>query len=318
MSYRLKLKESPSQSVQRILHEQIVRCAATIAADNDDKVGGIHEARRCLKRIRALLRLVRSGLDKETFATENARYRDIGRLLGGQRDRHVLLSTLSALEEEHGAAGDSYFALVRDIAQSHSTQAGSEGAELSAILAKARRMLKKADREADRLVFHTDDFTVVAAGVEKTLDRCHREFSRAQASMTTADWHDWRKSVQQHWRQMQLLHRAWPDYFEARAKLASNLSSVLGSIQDLAMLQRFLASSACATLSVHDRTLLDTLASDSIERRQERARPLGERLLAERPSGLRRRTDIYWRTGSVAKIAAAGERSSVRPSKAKT
>ena len=67
MAYRLKLKEHPSQSTHRILRELVARCLEHIRPDQPNKPLGIHEARRTLKRTRALLRLMRTGLGDEAF-----------------------------------------------------------------------------------------------------------------------------------------------------------------------------------------------------------------------------------------------------------
>ena len=62
----------------------------------------MHETRKALKRLRALLRLVRPAMGEAAFKQENAQLRDIGLSLSGARDRHVLLETVNKLE---GAAG---------------------------------------------------------------------------------------------------------------------------------------------------------------------------------------------------------------------
>src|SRR5262249_35816819 len=51
----------------------------------------------------ALLHLVRPGLGEETFRREADRFADIGKLLSGARDRHVMQQTLAKLETRPGA-----------------------------------------------------------------------------------------------------------------------------------------------------------------------------------------------------------------------
>ena len=61
----------------------------------------VHETRKALKRLRALLRLLRAELGEETFARENAALRDIAARLAGARDAEVMLATLHALIERY-------------------------------------------------------------------------------------------------------------------------------------------------------------------------------------------------------------------------
>jgi CHAD domain-containing protein len=57
----------------------------------------VHEARKALKRLRALLRLLREELGEQTCERESTLLRDAGRSLARARDAQVLLSTLEDL-----------------------------------------------------------------------------------------------------------------------------------------------------------------------------------------------------------------------------
>ncbi len=61
----------------------------------------VHETRKALKRLRALLRLLEHELGNRTFARENAALRDVAHHLSGARDAAVMLSTLDALIQRH-------------------------------------------------------------------------------------------------------------------------------------------------------------------------------------------------------------------------
>jgi CHAD domain-containing protein len=61
----------------------------------------VHETRKALKRLRALLRLLEPNLGEEVYAREDAAIRDAGRRLSGSRDAEVLLATLDGLIESH-------------------------------------------------------------------------------------------------------------------------------------------------------------------------------------------------------------------------
>jgi len=61
----------------------------------------VHEARKALKRLRALLRLVRDELGNDAYARESAVVRETGRRLARARDAEVLLSTMDGLVKRH-------------------------------------------------------------------------------------------------------------------------------------------------------------------------------------------------------------------------
>jgi len=61
----------------------------------------VHEVRKALKRVRALLRLLRPQLGDGDFERENAALRDCGRQLSGARDAEVMVATLDDLARRH-------------------------------------------------------------------------------------------------------------------------------------------------------------------------------------------------------------------------
>ncbi len=68
-------------------------------ADDPAQVGArtVHETRKALKRLRALLALLRAELGAKRYARENTVLRDCGRRLAGARDAEVMLGTLDSL-----------------------------------------------------------------------------------------------------------------------------------------------------------------------------------------------------------------------------
>src|SRR5271165_2586932 len=61
----------------------------------------VHETRKALKRLRALLRLLEVELGAQVFTRESATLRDAGRRLAGARDAEVIVATLEGLIERH-------------------------------------------------------------------------------------------------------------------------------------------------------------------------------------------------------------------------
>jgi CHAD domain-containing protein len=59
----------------------------------------VHDTRKAIKRLRALLRLLRGELGERAYRRENDALRDLARRLSGARDASVMLATLDALIE---------------------------------------------------------------------------------------------------------------------------------------------------------------------------------------------------------------------------
>jgi hypothetical protein len=61
----------------------------------------VHETRKAIKRLRALLRVLRGELGERGFQRENAALRDVARKLSATRDAAVMLATLDSLIDRH-------------------------------------------------------------------------------------------------------------------------------------------------------------------------------------------------------------------------
>jgi hypothetical protein len=70
MGYRLKGSNSFSHEIKGIVTEQIDN-ALDCLKRSGNKDEGIHEARVCVKKIRALLRLVQDSLGSDSYASED-------------------------------------------------------------------------------------------------------------------------------------------------------------------------------------------------------------------------------------------------------
>lgn len=307
MAYKFRLGERISDGVRRIGCEQIDQAVALLSQpSNRDR--GVHEARKCLKRIRALLRLARPALTPDTFRKENRRFRDIARSLSHARDGKAVLESLAKLEALPSQNGnDAVIAAVRTRLQSEHASSGRalDQETLSGVVERLRASRRHFGQLA--LKKGTDR---VFQGLETSYRQGRKAQIRARWLGTGDAYHEWRKSVQQHWRQMQLLTDCWPAALEVRAGAARELSQALGDDHDLvelmARLHRHKSEGA-------DAGEMDALTASCIDRQAElrrRSDRIGARLYAERPRAFRERMQAYWRAApdkSKAKPAVSAE-----------
>jgi len=294
MSYRLQAGESVHDGVIRVAREQISRGIAEIDDAALDRHETVHQVRKRCKKVRGLLRLVRPALGA-TYKRENACFRDTARQLSHVRDAQTLIETLDDLTAHFGPALDPDFARqIRDRLVSRRSEVADNETHLDGRLRTVRRVLEEAHKRSDGWELNEDGFAAIAGGVRKTYRRGRKAMARAYDDPTAASFHEWRKRTKYFWYQQRLLRPLWPAVFKARCKTASKLGDLLGDEHDLAVLGQTLVQEgeyfgADSTVEV----LLGL-----IERRrlalQQQARPLGERLFAEKPDVLIARLETYW------------------------
>lgn len=295
MAFRLKLDEPLGKGIRRIAAEQIEKARAQITA-GQDPTREIHEARKAIKRIRALLKLARAGLGAETFRTENARFRAIGAAMAPARDESVVRATLLRLSAAADPAGA---AALGRLASTLGDRPGDDPAAACATRDDVAGLLDRALRQVRRLKIAPESFETLERGLVRNYRRGRDAFDVAYAEGSDEDFHAWRKCVQVHWRHMALLSRAAPKLFEAHIAAARDLSQALGDDHDFAILKVRVAALPEGALSDADRDVIGRMIAARQQALRQSARLSGEMIFAERPRAHGRRIAAVWK-GAVA------------------
>jgi CHAD domain len=147
------------------------------------------------------------------------------------------------------------------------------------------------------------DYAGALDGFEQGYAQARRRFQRLFAHDEEARdaelVHEWRKSVQVHWRHLSLFSNAWMDVFEARIMAARRLSAVLGSDHDIEIVMATIAGPTGPKLTARQLAALQDCGRE--QQRVLRAIALGHgRLLfAEDRAAFGQRMSAYW-DGAVA------------------
>ena len=289
MAYRFKLDDLGAKGFRRIAREQLQR-AATELGRTEMAAANVHETRKVVKRLKSLLRLMRPALSEKTLRTRYRRISKIGDALARARDRHVMIETIGKLETQYGPESIGTLQPLRPLLAG-SRDAAFERSDPVAI----RRALAMTIIEAqkfDKVSFKSKGFAAISAGIEDTYRHGRRNFARAYKRPSDEAFHELRKAVQWHWRQMAMISRGWPEYFDVRIAAARKLAEVLGDDHDLAVLEaevRRLSSQ----LPANGAPIENLIIQRKDELRNE-AKPYAERLFIERPSEYVRRIAVYW------------------------
>jgi CHAD domain-containing protein len=104
MAYRFGPGLPISQSARAVGTEQIDGVLSQLSGN---RKGGkaVHESRKAIKRLRALLRLIKPSMGKPIFERDEARLKSIAHSLSGVRDIQAMLETVAKLEAYDEAVG---------------------------------------------------------------------------------------------------------------------------------------------------------------------------------------------------------------------
>lgn len=291
MSFRLDLHRPVPDAVRAVAQERLERVIDELSGDGASDPGkAVHEARKDLKRLRSLVRLLRPGLSTKRYRREADALREVSRALGARREAVALVETVDALHAHAvGQVPAATFDGLRDALESRATaaqDAQDTAAELAALRAVADRVgagkLDVADRET------------LVAGLVRSYSRGLEARAAAGDDPRGDLLHEWRKRVKDLWYQQALIGDAWPAVLGAQAQEAKDLSQLLGDDHDLWELEALLRDPDGPARQVPADT--DALLPLVAERRAElqaAARAAGARVFAETPKAFGRRIRAY-------------------------
>ena len=281
--YGLESGEPFAEGIARIARGRIDHALDELSGNTESSPeDAVHGARKDLKKLRSLLRLVRDDLGGQVYRREMAVFRDAGRELAGVRDADVMLATLESLELPAAEAGP-----VRQRLEAHKLQtaAGTRGRAAAA----AAAMLTDARARVTDWPLEADDFAVVERGLRRSYGGGRRGFKTARREPSAENLHEWRKRVKDLWYHCSILEAGWPPVMSALGSEAHELSDRLGDDHDLAVLLEWAASPALEEPVARRRAEL-----------QEEAFGYGTRLYGEKPKAFTGRVGSWWEARSQA------------------
>jgi CHAD domain-containing protein len=281
-AYRLRGGEPLPEEIGRVARGRIDHAIDELRGKtNSTPEEAVHEARKDMKKLRALLRLARGELGEETYARENACFRDAARELSGTRDSDVMLETLGGLDLPADLGWE-----LRKLMQALRARNGADDRETAADT--AREILKQARKRVDDWPLQRDSFAALADGVERTYRRGRRSYRAALEEPGAEALHEWRKRAKDLWYHHMLLRELWPPVMTAIGDEAHELSDRLGDDHDLVVLGAWVREHGDAEPEFFE--AVDRRRSEL----QEDAFALGARLYAEKPSAYVRRLNQLW------------------------
>lgn len=290
-AYRLRPDEPAAAGIKRIADARARKAGKKLAEVEQEGATAIHGARKDLKKLRAVLRLIREPLGEKAYKKQNRRFRDAGRLLSDTRDAEVKVETLEDLEERFGAEflSAAVASWRADLERERYAVAADPGGQLAERVEKAAAKIAVGRAEIKSWPLEKDSWKLLEPGVLSAYREGRKAFAAVRKEPRSDSVHEWRKRAKDLWYQLRILRDLWPAVLGETADQAHDLADLLGDHHDLAVLGEDLS----------ERDLLEPEAvRELIEHRQEEllggALEIGARLYAEQPRAFRKRLAAYW------------------------
>jgi CHAD domain-containing protein len=298
MAYRLAFDDDAGVALRRAGAEQL-EDAVTQLREGDDPARAVHEARKDLKKARAVLRLSRSSLPRKARGRAQDALREAGRALSAARDADVLIETVEALQDRYagqvpGFTFERVVAALRDDAAAGATP---DRAEVAARIDAVRQAWPAGDAS----------WGAVRADATRAYARGLEAMERARKRPGDERLHDWRKRAKDLWYHERLLRDLWPEVMKTQAAETKRLTQALGDDHDLAVLDAALGRLAPDLRGVDVDGVRGLLGRRRAELQAE-AFARGARIYAEPPKAFEARLRGRLRAARAAAADPSGER----------
>jgi CHAD domain-containing protein len=232
MAFRLKRRKSIGSQLAHIVASESHKATKEVAAESPAG-DSIHEARKHVKKIRAVLHLLRSELGDD-YASLNNCSRSAARRIAAIRDADALIETMKSLRQRYravlGVGG-------RAATVTLNARRRAAYARLAARhLVDVKRMLERSRRVLRSRVHHAATRRSVRDGIARGYRRARQEMEHTADSLDDAQLHAWRRRVKDHWYQMRLIE-GLNTQVHARVRALSGLEDWLGEHHNLALLR---------------------------------------------------------------------------------
>jgi len=233
----LRHSEAPGAGLRRIARGQI-DTALRALEENGDPRQAVHEARKALKKIRALLRLAAPAWSGKRLQAEAAPFREAARLLAPLRDAAVRLQTFDTLlRETELTPGE--FAAVR-AALEGASQRLARGAPRRKRQAAA--LLRAARTRIGRWKLGGLDQKSLLKEIRRSYRKGRKALADYRQTPDAAALHAWRKRTKTLLYHLRIVRNLLP---AKAAKIITELEAMgeqAGNVNDLAVLRETLAA----------------------------------------------------------------------------
>jgi CHAD domain-containing protein len=277
MPFHFKRKESVRKAVRRMCGERLDDALGMI--DRAAGFDAVHNVRREIKKLRAVLRLIRADIGNDIYHERTHALREAAQRLTALRDAEVKLGAFDSLAKHfNGRRARSLPKIKAALQENCRTEENRlfNGGTVASI----KEILCHEKEQFDDLKIKSNGWETVAPGLKKNYRRGREAFETAEREPSSENLHEWRKRVKDLAHQLRLLCRARPRKLHACTDDLDKLGALLGSDHDLFLLKEFVAGKFNHAPGIKP---LQKLISSRQEELRSAALKLGAKLYPKKP-----------------------------------
>ncbi|MCK5136933.1 MAG: CHAD domain-containing protein [Bacteroidales bacterium] len=255
----------------------------------------IHESRKSIKRIRAVLQLIRDEIGYSHYYRENRFYRDLSRRMTHVRDSYVLFETVGLIEHNHPEllpADD--FLYLKDRLTLRIEEDLSRFIHSSGGFEEILGDINLARERIDHFCQLRNGTISIRKGIRRIYRRGRRYLSSVQKQFNMDEFHEYRKNTKYLLYHMELFQPIFPKLIKAYANTIDRHAEILGIIRDYDRLELYLQDATREEISPTTRKKLLEKIRDHRQELMGKIFLKSDLIYAEKPKEFVKRINTYW------------------------
>ncbi|MDJ0663698.1 MAG: CHAD domain-containing protein [Acidimicrobiia bacterium] len=240
---RFREGETLAEGIDRVVGEQFAVTLGVIDAPPQQQAFAVHSTRKALKRLRAILRLVRDTISHDCYHTDNQVLKLVAAELSAVRDTWVMAEVLDRLLPHDPVLQPSVTILIARLEDRYRTESQAlleNEAQMVAIVEQLQNARERSRKwsiragEVDAPLPH--EFASIEPGLQRVYRRGRRGMRIVADSPTDTLLHVWRKRAKYLRHQIEALNILDPVTMLRYELELEQLTDLLGDDHDLAVL----------------------------------------------------------------------------------
>jgi CHAD domain-containing protein len=283
-SISLKNRETLRNGLRRVVDVLTDSAVNSLSHESRNGEQDIHQVRTIIKRLRALLRLIRPAVAPTFFNRENARLRTAAGLLSFARDAEVARETLKMLPVSNQSDQDA----VRSVLSGFESNVELPN-DVEQTMAEVKRRLEQTRRNFQRLKLRGSEPEILERGLRAVYRQGRNRMKDAIELGEDSAFHRWRIRAKNLYYEIEFLESVWPERLHRLISRLAKLQDNIGLVHDAAVLRAWLMKTPANFGGGETVQRVVSCLDNQTSKLRERAVPLGRKIWREKPRRFARR-----------------------------
>jgi CHAD domain-containing protein len=286
VAYRLKKGKSASKELSRVVAREFEKAVTDLDHADSSPAEAVYEARKHVKKIRAVLRMLQKDLGKD-YVVQNRRLRTVAHQLSSLRDADAAADTMESVRRRYPQlVTPSILASVQKGLRSRK-RVTTARVDPEHLVPRVERSLRRSAERTPQRVRRVVRRTAMSAGILRGYERARDALAEVHTTPDDGMFHRWRRRVKDHWYHIRLLE-GLNGRAHARARTLKRLETWLGDDHNLVLLRGTILDNPTRFGDEKTTALVLGCVTKHQTSLRRRALKLGDRAFAQKPRAFRR------------------------------